>query len=232
MTRRWFLEQCGVGVGRRRAGPLLRRAGFADTGRRRPPIRWLRRSRITRQGQERHFPVHGRRAQPPGAVRLSSRNWPSSTARCRRRICLKGYRAAFINPELQAARPEVQVCEARPVRRGALRTAAALGEDRRRHRHREIDGHRCVQSRSRPDPDEHRIASSSAGPAWARGLPTAWAASRENLPAFVVFSSGKKGPSGGNSCWGSGFLPTVYQGVQFRSSGDPVLYLVESARRR
>jgi hypothetical protein len=41
----------------------------------------------------------------------------------------------------------------------------------------------------------------------------------------VVFSSGAKGPSGGNSCWGSGFLPTVYQGVQFRSSGDPVLYL-------
>jgi hypothetical protein len=47
----------------------------------------------------------------------------------------------------------------------------------------------------------------------------------QDLPAFVVFSSGKKGPSGGNSCWGSGFLPTVYQGVQFRGSGDPVLYL-------
>ena len=38
-------------------------------------------------------------------------------------------------------------------------------------------------------------------------------------------SSGKKGPSGGNSNWGSGFLPTVYQGVPFRSSGEPVLYL-------
>jgi hypothetical protein len=47
----------------------------------------------------------------------------------------------------------------------------------------------------------------------------------KDLPAFVVFSSGKSGPSGGDSCWGSGFLPTVYQGVQFRSSGDPVLYL-------
>jgi hypothetical protein len=46
-----------------------------------------------------------------------------------------------------------------------------------------------------------------------------------DLPSFVVFSSGSKGPSGGDSCWGSGFLPTVYQGVQFRSSGDPVLYL-------
>ncbi|MBM3776017.1 MAG: DUF1501 domain-containing protein, partial [Acidobacteria bacterium] len=46
-----------------------------------------------------------------------------------------------------------------------------------------------------------------------------------DLPAFVVFSSGKKGPSGGNSCWGSGFLPTVHQGVTFRAGGEPVLYL-------
>src|SRR5213079_1013736 len=51
----------------------------------------------------------------------------------------------------------------------------------------------------------------------------------QDLPAFVVFSSGKKGPSGGNSNWGSGFLPTVYQGVQFRTSGDPVLYLSNPA---
>ncbi len=47
----------------------------------------------------------------------------------------------------------------------------------------------------------------------------------EDLPGFVVFSTGKKGPSGGNSNWGSGFLPTIHQGVTLRSSGDPVLYL-------
>ncbi len=47
----------------------------------------------------------------------------------------------------------------------------------------------------------------------------------KDLPGFVVFSSGQKGPSGGNSNWGSGFLPSMYQGVQFRTSGDPVLYL-------
>jgi uncharacterized protein (DUF1501 family) len=45
------------------------------------------------------------------------------------------------------------------------------------------------------------------------------------LPAYVVFSSGAKGTSGGASNWGSGFLPSLYQGVLFRSSGDPVLYL-------
>src|SRR6185312_14265942 len=46
-----------------------------------------------------------------------------------------------------------------------------------------------------------------------------------DLPAFVVFSSGKKGPSVGNSNWGSGFLPTVHTGVQFRGGSEPVLYL-------
>ncbi|MEO6435739.1 MAG: DUF1501 domain-containing protein, partial [Tepidisphaeraceae bacterium] len=43
-----------------------------------------------------------------------------------------------------------------------------------------------------------------------------------DLPGFVVLSSGK-GTSGGPSLWGSGFLPTMYQGVNFRAKGDPVL---------
>jgi uncharacterized protein (DUF1501 family) len=46
-----------------------------------------------------------------------------------------------------------------------------------------------------------------------------------DLPGFVVLISGENQPDGGTSCWGSGFLPTVYQGVQFRSKGDPVLFL-------
>jgi hypothetical protein len=46
-----------------------------------------------------------------------------------------------------------------------------------------------------------------------------------DLPAYVVLLSGGKTPSSGKSVWGSGFLPTLYQGVQLRSSGEPVLYL-------
>lgn len=45
-----------------------------------------------------------------------------------------------------------------------------------------------------------------------------------DLPGFVVLSSGR-GTSGGSSNWSSGFLPSTYQGVPFRSSGDPILYL-------
>ena len=47
----------------------------------------------------------------------------------------------------------------------------------------------------------------------------------DNLPGFVVLLSGGKTPDGGKSLWGSGFLPSVYQGVQARTEGDPVLYL-------
>ena len=47
----------------------------------------------------------------------------------------------------------------------------------------------------------------------------------ENLPGYIVLVSGGKTPSAGKSVWGSGFLPSVYQGVQCRSKGDPVLYL-------
>ena len=47
----------------------------------------------------------------------------------------------------------------------------------------------------------------------------------DNLPGYIVLVSGGKTPSAGKSVWGSGFLPTVYQGVQCRSKGDPVLYV-------
>lgn len=47
----------------------------------------------------------------------------------------------------------------------------------------------------------------------------------KDLPGFVVLLSGQNAPDGGKSCWGSGFLPSTYQGVEFRRSGDPVLFL-------
>ncbi len=46
-----------------------------------------------------------------------------------------------------------------------------------------------------------------------------------DLPGFVVLTSGGANPDAGKSIWGSGFLPSVYQGVQCRSAGDPILFL-------
>ena len=49
----------------------------------------------------------------------------------------------------------------------------------------------------------------------------------QDLPGFVVLVSGGTDPTGGKSLWSSGFLPSVYQGVQCRSSGEPILYVTD-----
>lgn len=70
-----------------------------------------------------------------------------------------------------------------------------------------------------------RLGRPSLG-AWATyGLGT----ENQNLPGFVVLTSGGSDPDAGKSVWGSGFLPSVYQGVQCRSSGDPVLFINDPA---
>ncbi len=70
--------------------------------------------------------------------------------------------------------------------------------------------------------------------AWASyGLGT----ENKDLPSFVVLISSPLAPDGGSSLWGAGFLPTIHQGVQLRSQGEPVLFLnnpdgMSSAQRR
>jgi hypothetical protein len=59
----------------------------------------------------------------------------------------------------------------------------------------------------------------------------------QDLPGFVVLQSGPRGPRGGAVNWGSGFLPTTYQGVPLRGQGEPILNLtnpagVDQARQR
>lgn len=78
-----------------------------------------------------------------------------------------------------------------------------------------------------------RMGSASIGSWVTYGL----GSENENLPGYVVLLSGGKAPSVGQAGWGSGYLPSVYQGVQCRSQGDPVLFLsnpegIDSALRR
>jgi hypothetical protein len=60
----------------------------------------------------------------------------------------------------------------------------------------------------------------------------------DDLPGFVVLISGGTDPTGGKALWSTGYLPTVYQGVQCRTVGDPILYVSDpkgmdrDARRR
>jgi hypothetical protein len=66
-----------------------------------------------------------------------------------------------------------------------------------------------------------RLGSPSLGSWVTYGLGT----ENQNLPGFIVLVSGGKTPDGGKTLWGSGFLPSVYQGVQCRAKGEPVLFL-------
>ncbi|MCA1963551.1 MAG: DUF1501 domain-containing protein, partial [Prosthecobacter sp.] len=56
-------------------------------------------------------------------------------------------------------------------------------------------------------------------------------AENRDLPSYVVLLSGPPGGAG-TSLWSTGFLPSVHQGVQFRSSGEPVLFLTDPKERR
>ena len=49
----------------------------------------------------------------------------------------------------------------------------------------------------------------------------------QNLPGYVVLISSGVQPNGGKSSFDSGFIPSVHQGVQCRSKGDPVLYVTD-----
>jgi hypothetical protein len=77
-------------------------------------------------------------------------------------------------------------------------------------------------------PAQLLMLSGNSTPGWASmGSWAVYGLGSENqdLPGYMVLLSGKHQPSAGKSAWGSGFLPTVYQGVQCRSEGDPVLYV-------
>ncbi|MFN6128865.1 MAG: DUF1501 domain-containing protein [Planctomycetota bacterium] len=65
----------------------------------------------------------------------------------------------------------------------------------------------------------------SGRPSFGSWLTYGLGSENENLPAFVVLISSGVQPNGGKSSFGSGFLPSVFQGVQCRSQGEPVLYV-------
>ena len=90
--------------------------------------------------------------------------------------------------------------------------------------HRQVGPYHSVQSRSGADLHEYGLSDYRTAEHGFVDDVRSWEASQD-LPGFVVLLSGESQPDGGKGCWGSGFLPTFYQGVEFRSQGDPVLFL-------
>jgi hypothetical protein len=137
---------------------------------------------------------------------------------------LKGYRAAFINPNSKLLGPKFQY---RRYGKSGTELSELLPFTG------EVSDEIAIVKSMVTDAFNHapgQLLMNTGTMQFGRPSMGAWVlyglgSETKDLPGFVVFSSGSKGPSGGDSCWGSGFLPTLYQGVQFRSGGDPVLYL-------
>jgi hypothetical protein len=218
ITRRWFFEQCGVGLGSMALANLLAEAGFASDdplAARKPPLPAKAKHVIFlfMAGAPSHLELFDYK---PELAKFDGKLPPADL--------LKGYRAAFINPNSKLLGPKFKF-----QRYG--KSGAEIGE-LLPHTASIVDEIAIVKSMV-TDAFNHapgQLLMNTGAMQFGRPSFGAWTlyglgSETKDLPGFVVFSSGTKGPSGGDSCWGSGFLPTMYQGVQFRSGGDPVLYL-------
>jgi hypothetical protein len=224
VARRWFLQQCGVGLGAIALSRLLATDGLAAPLNSQPtdPL----------APKQPHFAPRAKHiiflfmAGAPSHLELF--DYKPQLAKFDGTLppadLLKGYRAAFINPNSKLLGPKFKF-----AKHG--QSGAEISE-LLPHLAKVVDDIAVVKSIV-TDAFNHapgQLLMNTGTMQFGRPSMGAWVtyglgSEAKDLPAFVVFSSGKQGPSGGDSCWGSGFLPTVYQGVQFRSSGDPVLYL-------
>src|SRR5262245_15963722 len=221
LTRRWFLRDCGVGLAGIAAHSLL----ASEAGAKAPS---LENPLAPRQA---HFTAKAKRviyifqAGAPSHLELFD-NKPELTkhdGQLPPAELLKGYRAAFINPNSALLGPKVkferhgqygmELSEVLPHTAKIVVDVCLV-----RSMHTEAVNHAPAQIMM--NSGSQQFGRPSFGSWTLYGLGSESAA----LPGFVVLTSAK-GTSGGASNYGSGFLPTLYGGTPFRSAGDPVLYL-------
>ncbi len=213
-SRRWFIQECGIGMGALAMNQLL--AATNNPLAPKPPHFAPKAKNVIflfMAGAPSHLELFDYK---PQLEKFSGTLPPADL--------LKGYRAAFINPNSTLLGPKFKF--------GKYGQSGADVSELLPHFQTIVDDVTIVKSMV-TDAFNHapgQLMMNTGAQIFGRPSMGAWVtyglgSESQDLPAFVVFSTGKKGPSGGNSCWGSGFLPTVYQGVQFRSTGDPVLYL-------
>jgi hypothetical protein len=221
VSRRWFLRDAGVSLGSIALLSIFSRAQGATKTLPQNPLapkqphyapRAKRVIHIFQAGAPSHLDLFD--YKPELAKRTGKLPPPE---------LLKDYRAAFINPNSALLGPKFAF--ERHGRSGAeiselLPHTAGVADDI------------CVIRSMHTDAVNHapaQIMMNTGSQQFGRPSLGAWSlyglgSESENLPGYVVLSSGN-GTSGGASNWGCGFLPTIYAGIPFRSTGDPVLYL-------
>ena len=225
VSRRWFLEQCGVGLGSIALGSLLGENANAAPA----PVDPLTPQRPHYTARAKHVIFLFQAGAPshldlfdykPKLEELGGKLPPPEL--------LEGYRAAFINPSSTFLAPKFKF--AKYGQSGAelselLPHLAEVVDDVAIVRSLVTDAFNHAPGQIMMNTGTQQFGRPSFGAWTTYGL----GSESRDLPGFVVLNSAKKGTSGGASNWGCGFLPTVYQGVPFRNQGDPVLFLSNPA---
>ena len=224
ITRRWFFRQCGVGLGSIALGTLF--GTDTVTGAITNPV-----STNPLSPKQPHFAPRAKRViylfmggapsqldlfdYKPSLAKYNGKPMPSEV--------VMGQKYAFIRPDAEIFASEFKFakhgqCEAELSE--ALPHLATVADDI------------AIIKSMTTDAFNHapgQVMMQTGSPQFGRPCLGSWAlyglgSESQNLPGFVVLNSAS-GLSGGAALYGSGFLPTLYQGVPFRKSGDPVLFL-------
>ncbi|MGQ0635076.1 MAG: DUF1501 domain-containing protein [Planctomycetaceae bacterium] len=220
INRRWFLEECGVALGSIALHDLTRQAQAGQP-----------------EGAAPHSPVAHHRAKAKRVIYLFMAGAPSQhelfdfkpklaelSGSLPPTELLAGYRAAFINPKSKLLGPQFKFARHGECGSEVSELLPCLAEV--------VDDIAIVKSMV-TDAFNHapgQILMSTGSQLFGRPSLGSWVTyglghEAADMPGFIVLSSGAKGPSGGAANWGSGFLPSIHQGVPFRNGQEPVLYL-------
>jgi hypothetical protein len=226
VARRWFLRDCGLALG----GVALHALSADADGRGKPG-----RSLDPLVVRPPHFAPKAKRViylfQAGGPSHLELFDHKPELKKRDGQLppaeLLKGYRAAFINPNSALLGPKFKF--AKHGKCGmelseVLPHTAAVADDLCLVRTVQTDAVNHAPAQIMMNTGSQQFGRPAFGSWTLYGLGSEGA----DLPGYVVLTSAK-GTSGGASNYGCGFLPTVYGGVPFRPTGDPVLYLSNPA---
>src|SRR5688572_269218 len=218
VSRRWFLRDAGVGLG---SFALLSLLGGRSQAAAQNPLaprnphftpKAKRVIYIFQAGAPSHLDLFDNKPE------LGKRNGKLPPPEL-----LKDYRAAFINPNSALLGPKFKFSkhgQAGTEMAELLPKTSEIADDICLIRSMHTDAVNHAPAQIMMNTGSQQFGRPSLGAWTLYGLGT----ESENLPGYVVLSSAN-GTSGGASNWGCGFLPTIYAGIPFRSTGDPVLYL-------
>jgi hypothetical protein len=219
-SRRWFLKECGLGLGKIAAASLFAKE-FSAHGQSLSPDA-LTQNKAHFKGKAKrviHLFMAGGPSQldlfdsKPELAKLEGKPLPPSV--------IGGQRYAFIRPDAAVLGPRFKFSKCGQAGAELSEMLPHLAE---------VVDDICFVRSMQTDQFNHAPAQIFLNTGFARpGRPSlgSWTIyglgrDTENLPAFVVMSTGG-GISGGSANWSSGFLPSVYGGVRFRNQGDPIL---------